>query len=77
VRCQDGGELVLAVQSLHQLKNHDCVSLIEISGGFIGQQQGRFLHKSASYRHALLLPSGQLPRTLRGSCFQADFLEPA
>jgi len=64
VRCQDGGELVLAMQSLHQLKNRDCVSLVEISGGLVGQQQGRLLHKSASDRHALLLPSGQLPCTL-------------
>ena len=64
VRCQDGGEPVLAMQSLHQLKNGHCVSLVQVSGGFIGQQQGRLLNERAGDRHALLLPPGQLPRTL-------------
>ena len=69
VRRQDGGEPMLAMQSLHQLENRDCVSLIEISRGFVGQQQGRFLNQSAGYCHALLLPTGQLPGPLRGSRF--------
>ena len=38
VRRQDGGEPVLAMQPLHQLKNGHCVSLVQVSGGFIGQQ---------------------------------------
>src|SRR5258706_5192321 len=58
VRCQDGGQLVLTMQSLHQLKYRDCISLVEISGGFVGQQQCRPLHERARYCHSLLLPSG-------------------
>ena len=77
VRCQDGGKPVLAMQPLHQLKNGHCVSLVQVSGGFIGQQKGRMLNECAGDRHALLLPSGQLPRTLCNSRSQADFPEPA
>jgi len=64
VRSQDGGEPVLTMQPLHQLKNGHCVSLVQVAGGFVSQQQGRLLNERASDRHTLLLPSGQLPRTL-------------
>ena len=68
---------MLAMQPLHQLKNGHCVSLVQVSGGFIGQQKGRLLNERAGDRHALLLPPGQLPRTLFNSRSQADFPEPA
>ena len=52
---------MLAMQPLHQLKNGHCVSLVEISGGFIGQQKGRLLNERAGDRHALLLPPDNSP----------------
>ena len=64
VRRQNGGEPVFAMQFLHQLENGYCISLVQVSGGFIGQQQSWFLDQSAGDGHALLLPPGQLPRTL-------------
>ena len=77
VRRQDRGQPVLLMQPLHQLKNGHCISLVQVSGGFIGQQKGRLLHQSAGDCHALLLSPGQLPRTLVNSRFQANFPEPA
>jgi hypothetical protein len=65
------------MQTLHQFKNCGCVSLVQIAGGLIGQQQGWSLHKRTGNRHALLFPSGQLPRTLMDTRFQPDFPEPA
>ena len=54
----------VAMQALHQIQNGHGVSLVQVSGGFIGQQQRRLLNQRAGDRHALLLPPGQLPRTL-------------
>jgi len=59
------------MQSLHQLKNRDAFASVEISGGS-SAKTGPALAKSASDRHALLLPPDN---SLHACCprFQTNF----
>jgi hypothetical protein len=49
-----------AVQTLQQLEHGPSILLVQISGGFIGQQHGRSRDERPSDCHALLFPSGKL-----------------
>ena len=44
VRRQNRGKLMLSMQSLHEFKDIKCIPLVQITGGFIRQQEYRFLH---------------------------------
>src|SRR5262245_47656377 len=54
---QDGSQTMRAMQALDQI--HDCGSVlfVQISCGFIGQQDCGLVDQSARNRHSLLLPS--------------------
>jgi acyl-CoA thioesterase-1 len=74
--CQDGSQQVRAMQALNQIHNCQGVEFIEIAGGFIGQQHSRLGHERPRNRHALLLSSGQLRRSVLGTSSQPNFGEP-
>jgi hypothetical protein len=58
VRRQDGGELMLLMQPLHEFKHSRCIPLVQVSGGLIGQQKRRLLDQSAGNGHTLLFSPG-------------------
>ena len=64
------------MQPFQQLKHGPSILLVQISGGFIGQQHGRLGDKRPSDRNSLLFPSGKLPCAVIGSICESDFREP-
>jgi hypothetical protein len=52
----------LAVQVLQQLHDRFTIVRVEISGGFVGEQDGRLPAQRARHGDALLLPAGELRR---------------
>jgi acyl-CoA thioesterase-1 len=64
------------MEPLHQIENAFCVSLIQISGGFIRQQQRRLVDKRSRDGHALLLAPGKLSGTLSPATTQPHFTQP-
>jgi hypothetical protein len=48
---------------------------VEVAGWFVGQNQRGFVHQSASDRHALLLPAGELRGLVAQPASQADALQ--
>src|SRR5437763_1742934 len=44
-------------------------------GWFVGQQQGRVVGQRPGDRHSLLLPAGQLPRTMTGPVAEVEWAE--
>ncbi len=64
------------MEPLHQIENALRVSLIQISGGFIRQQQRRVMDKRARDGHALLLASGKLAGALFPATTQPHFVQP-
>ena len=64
------------MQPFQQLKHGPSILLVQISGGFICQQNGRLGDERPSYRDALLFPSGKLPCAVVGSIREPYFREP-
>ncbi len=64
------------MQPFQQLKHGPSILLVQISGGFICQQHGRFGDKRPSDRDTLLFPSGKLPCAVVGSICEPYFREP-
>ena len=62
MRGQDGGELMVAMQPLHQLENAHRVPLIQISGGFIRQQQSRLSGRARGRSPRAVAPLRTTPR---------------
>ena len=52
----------IVIQLLKHFENFDGSPAIQISGGFVGQQDGRVIDQSARNRNPLLLASGKLGR---------------
>ena len=56
-----------AVQTRQQIKNHFAGAEVQVACGLVGEQYRRAAYQRARQDHALLLSSGQFPRTMRGS----------
>jgi hypothetical protein len=61
VRNQNSGESILALQGLQQREDALGGRAVEVSGGFICQQNARLRDQCSSYRYALLLAAGEFP----------------
>src|SRR5262249_25574236 len=60
----EGGEPVLSMQSLYQVKHHFCGPVVQIAGWFVGHEDLRSCYQRSGQRHPLLLAPGQLSRTM-------------
>ncbi len=69
-------QLVLAVQSRHQLKNHLPGAAIEIAGRLVRQQNLRLRDQCPSQRQPLLFAAGKLSRTMLPALGQTHLAEP-
>ena len=57
---QDDGDAGLAVEILKNFHDLQAGTGVQVPCGFIGKNEGRLVHKSASNSHALLLPARKL-----------------
>ena len=62
------------MQILEQVEDHLAGSIIEITGGLIGQQDARIASQGSGQSNALLLSSRKFPRTVRGAVLQSNFI---
>ena len=65
------------VQTLHQSEDALRASLIQISGRFVGQKQGRMIYQSPRNRYTLLFATGKLAGVFVRVIRQPDFAQPA
>ena len=71
-----GGQLVLPVQSRDQFKNQFSGASVEIAGRLIGQQHLRLGDERPRQRQPLLLASGKLARAMMPALFQSHLAQP-
>ena len=76
MRNDEGSELILMVQALHQLKDHLGGLAVEISRGFVGHQDAGTCYQGPGQCHPLLLASGELPRAMMAAVFQTNLPQP-
>src|SRR5580693_3764405 len=62
VRYQDQGRAFALVEGKQQLEHVPAILAVEISGGFVSQQDGRTDHEGARQGNALLLAARKLDR---------------
>src|SRR5271170_8351564 len=77
VRSDEGGELVLAMQSSDQFKNRFRRVSVKVARGLIGQQKLGTRDERACQSHALLLAAGKLTRAMMRALLQSDLTQPA
>ncbi len=71
VRDQHDG-VALLVEPLEQPHDFDTGRAVEVSGRFVGQQNGRIVHQRPGDGHALALSAGELARLVVHALFQVD-----
>ncbi len=76
VRHQYGGEAMACVQALDQVEDTTGGGLVQIAGGFVGQEQPRVVDQRAGQRHALLFATGEFAGPVVGAILQANLPEP-
>ena len=64
------------MKTLHQLENAIRVSLVEVSGRFVGQKKGGIIHERPGDGNSLLLATGELSGGLFCPARQSYFIEP-
>ncbi len=64
------------VKTLHEIEHAFGIALVEISCGFVGQQDRRPIHERTGNRYSLLLPAGKLTGGLPGPIIQSHFPQP-
>src|SRR5215212_7590267 len=62
----------LLFEALEDVHHLDAGAAVEVSGRLVGEEDRRIVQERARNRDALLLPSGQLVRMVRGPVLQAD-----
>ena len=67
----DHGQVVRAVQGVEQVEDSPRCRAVEVSGRFIGEQQGGGLHQRPGDRNPLLLSPRELARPMLAALFQA------
>jgi hypothetical protein len=77
MRSDEGGKLVLAMESRDQCENRFRCLNVEVPGGLIRQQQFRSRDECPSQSYALLLSAGKLARTVMPALLQSHLLQPA
>ena len=77
---QDERGVGLGAKAEEQRDDRVARVLVEISGRFVGQDQGRLVHERAGHGHALAFSAGKLRRQMMRALRQADapeqFLRP-
>ena len=58
VRDQNRGERMRTMQALQKIEDHFTGPEVEVSAGFVGEQNGGFSHQSPGQHDALLFPPG-------------------
>ena len=72
---QHQGGAAFTVEFKQQVADALAGMAVEVAGGFIGEQHGRFGNKGTGNRHALLLATGQLARVVGQTMPQAHPLK--
>ena len=76
VRRDQRSQLMLAMQTRDQFKNHFRGASVEIAGRFIGEQELRLGDQRPGQRQALLLASRKFARTMMSARFQSYLAQP-
>lgn len=63
------------METFQKLENHFPRPEIQISGGFVSEQDRWFPDKSPGQNNPLLFPSGQLARAMCGARLQTDLVQ--
>jgi acyl-CoA thioesterase-1 len=77
VRHQYGGEAMACVQALDQVEDTTGGGLVQIAGGFVGQEQPRVVDQRTGQGDALLLAAGELAGPMVAAIVQAHLPERA
>ena len=77
VRSDEGGQLVLAVQTRNQSENRFRRLSVEVAGRLIGQQQLGTGNERSCQSYPLLLTAGKLAGAMMGALLQTDLAQPA
>src|ERR1700730_14337520 len=75
VRDHDDRLFEFFVQTLQQIERLLRVARIEVTGGFVGDDDARVGDDGAGDGHALLLTAGELPREVKLAVVEADDIE--
>ena len=76
VGCKNRSQMMRPVQALHEFEYRLRISLVQIAGRFVSQEQLRPSHQGPGNRHALLLTAGELARPVFCAIRQANFIKP-
>ena len=64
------------MQPLQELENHFAGPEIQVAGGFVSEQNGRFSHQSAGKHHPLLFTAGKFSSAVGSTGLKSDLIQP-